>query len=306
MNLEQLRYVCAIYETGSISQAAEKLFLSQPNVSNAVSKLERELGFAILLRSYNGVQFTERGLELVQYASRILEECSTIRRMRTQPTLQNFRVISPHYLPVDRAFINLYSEMETAGKLPQLNLRLSCGNWIEGLNALHKKNADLVVTCIPDGVICSASFLSSLQQNGTAFSLLTKTSVVIKLSKDHPLLREEPFPFARLNDYPMTEYYSQVDTLSAYGGIQLPFNFNPRRVYVDSGRTRTQLIAQTNAWGIAIKLPKHHEETYSIRYVELPGSVWSIGYLKDAARPLNYLDKRFLELLQEELKFLDA
>lgn len=306
MNLDQLRYVCAIYETGSISQAADKLFLSQPNVSNAVSKLEKELGFSILLRSHNGVQFTEQGLELVQYASRILEECSTIRKMRTQPALQHFRVISPHYPPVDRAFINLYAEMETAGKLPELNLRLSCGNWMEGLSALHKRSADLVVTCIPDETISSASFLSSLQQNGIAFFPITKTSVVVKLSKNHPLLQEDPFPFAKLNDYPMTEYYSQVDSLSAYGGIQLPFSFNPRRVYVDSGRTRSQLIAQTHAWGIAVKLPKHHEETYGIRYVEIPGSVWSIGYLKDAARPMTSLDQRFLELLQDELEFLES
>lgn len=305
MNLEQLRYVCAIYETGSISRAADKLFLSQPNVSNAVSRLEKELGFPILLRSHNGVQFTERGLELVQYASRILEECSTIRKMRTQPALQNFRVVSPHYPPVDKAFINLYGELEEAEKLSEMNLRLSCGNWMEGLKALHKKDAELVVTCIPVETTSSASFLSSIQQHGIAFFPITETSVVAKLSKDHPLLQEEPFPFAKLNDYPMTEYYSQVDSLSAYGGIRLPFNFNPRRVYVDSGRTRSQLIARTKAWGIAVKLPKRHEEEYGIRYVEIPDSVWSIGYLKDAARPMTDLDRRFLELLREELEFLD-
>lgn len=305
MNLEQLRYVCAIYETGSINQAADKLFLSQPNISNAVSKLEKELGFSILLRSHNGVQFTERGLELVQYAGRILEECATIRRMCTWPTLQRFRVISPYYPPVDSAFIRLYAQLETDGKLPELDLRLSCGNWIEGLNALRKKNAELVVACVPEETISSASFLRTLQQNGAVFSPLTKTSVVIKLSREHPLLREEPFPFARLNDYPMTEYHTQVDSLSAYGSIQLPFDFNPRRVYVDSGRTRSQLISQTNAWGFAIKLPRNHEEEYGIRYVELPGSVWSIGYLKDVERPATALDRRFLELLQEELRFLD-
>lgn len=305
MNLDQLRYVHAIYETGSISRAADKLFLSQPNVSNAVSKLEKELGFTILVRSHNGVQFTEKGLELVQTATRILEDCNSIKNLRSQPMLKHFRIVTTPYPPVSRAFIHLCGELEKSGSLQEQDLRLTNGNWIESLTALYKGNAELAVTSIPEETVTSALFLNSLQQHGAVFTPLVKTSVVVKLSKDHPLLQETPFPFAKLNDYPMTEYNSTVDTLSAYGGIQLPLYFNPSRIYVSSGRTRSQLIAKTHAWGVAVKLPKAHEEEYGIRYVEIPQSSWCIGYLKTAHSPASHLEERFLSLLKEELKYLE-
>lgn len=305
MNLDQLRYVHAIFETGSISRAADKLFLSQPNISNAVSKLEKELGFPILVRTHSGVQFTEKGLELVPNASRILDECNSIKNLRSQPTLEHFRIVTTPYSPVSRAFIQLCGELEKSGRLQEQDLRLTNGNWVESLTALYKGNAELAVTSIPEETVTSSLFLNSLQQHGAVFTPLVKTSVVIKLAKDHPLLQENPFPFEKLNEYPMTEYSSTVDTLSAYGGIQIPFHFNPSRIYVASGHTRTQLIAKTHAWGVAVKLPKSHEEEYGIRYVEIPQSVWCIGYLKDVHRPASPLEERFLALLKAELSFLE-
>ena len=46
MTLQQLRYVIVISETGTLSRAAEVLYISQPSLSGAVQELERELGFA--------------------------------------------------------------------------------------------------------------------------------------------------------------------------------------------------------------------------------------------------------------------
>lgn len=304
MNLDQLRYVCAIYETGSINRAAEKLYLSQPNVSNAITRLERELGLTIMHRSHHGVQFTQEGLALVNYASRILDDCSSIRNLHAQPQLRRFRVISPHYPPVDRAFVSLCRELDAAGALGACDLHLTGGNWVESLSALQKKSVELAVTCVPEETVRSAIFRSAIEQHGVQFVPLAQTSVVIKLSKDHPLLRETPFPFARLSEYPMTEYASRVDTLSAYGSIKLPTAPQPSRIFVDSGRTRTQLIAQTQVWGLAMKLPKQHEAEYGVRYVELPDSTWCIGILRAEARPVDALEERFLNFLREELRFL--
>lgn len=305
MNLDQLRYVCAIYETGSISRAADKLFLSQPNLSSAVGKLERELGFAVLLRSHNGVRFTDKGLELVQHAQHILSECSNIKNLHDQPTLRHFRVITPHYPPVDRAFIRLCAELEQSGEQSGIDLHLTGANWMDSLSSLYKKTVELAVSCVPEETTRSVSFLHSIEQHGVAYYPLAKTSVVVKLSRDHPLLKETPFPFERLNEYPMTTYSSLPDTISAYGGIRLPFKLNPSCIYVDSGRTRTQLIAETNAWGVAMKLPKQHEEQYGICYIEVPSSTWSIGYLRSPSRPADDPEPRFLALLREELRFLD-
>lgn len=306
MNLDQLRYICAIYETGSIRRAADKLFLSQPNLSSAVSRLENELGYTILLRSHRGVQFTDRGLSLVQHAAHVLEECNSIRSLRTQPLLRHFHVTSMYYPPVDRAFIALCAQIEREGLIDEYDLRLTgAANWIDSLSALYRHEAELGVTCVPEETVRAASFRSSLEQHGVEFYPLAKTSVVAKLAKDHPLLREEPFPFEKLADYPMTEYSSRGDSLAAYGGIRLPFTLKASRIIVDSGRTRSQLIAGTLAWGIAMKLPRRHQEEYGIRYVEFPDSVWSVGCLRDPRRPVDEAEERFMNHLRRELSFLE-
>lgn len=304
MNLDQLRYVCAIYDTGSISRAAEKLYLSQPNLSSAISKLERELGFPILLRSHSGVRFTDKGLALVQHANRVLAECGSIKRLHEQPSLQHFRVITPRYPPVDKAFIRLCAELEQKDELSQLDLQLTEGNWRSSLAALHNRATELAVTCVPEETVHSASFRRSLELHGVEFHPLAKSQVVVKLSKEHPLLRETPFPFEKLPLYPMTTYSTLDDTLSTYGGIRLPFSCKPNCIFVDSGRTRTRLIAQTHAWGVAVKLPRQHEEEYGIRYVEFPGLTWVIGCLRDPTHPADELERRFLALLDDELRFL--
>lgn len=305
MKLEQLRYVCAIYEAGSINRAADRLSVSQPNISNAIGKLERELGYTLMRRSHSGVDFTDKGLELVRYASTILDKCNTIKQLRDQPAVRHFRVITPHYPPVDHAFIRLCGELERANDLQDFDLRLKGMYWLESLTELYKKSAELAVTCIPMDTVNSAYFRQNLEKHGVKYYPLAKTSVVAKLSKNHPLLAQEPFPFERLADYPMTEYSSGIDSLSAYGNIKLPFTVKPSCISVDSGRTRTELIANTNAWGIATKLPKKHEEEYGIRYVEFPDSDWSVGYLRDPKLPSSKVEDRFLTLLREELEFLN-
>lgn len=304
MNLDQLRYICAIYETGSISRAAEKLYLSQPNISNAVSRLERELGFSILQRSHNGVRFTDRGVTLAKYAKHIVEECESIQKLVLQPEVRHLRILAPHYTPVDNAFIELCAELERSGELAGADLHLTGMNWVESLPVLREKRAELSIACVPEQTVHSAYFQSRLKQNGVQFYPIASSSVVAKLSENHPLLKQTPFPFERLSEYPMTEYSTQVDSLSAYGNIKLPFACKPSCIYVDSGRTRSALIARTNAWGIAMKLPQKHDQAYGIRCVEVPDSVWSIGYLRDPARPEDTLETRFLALLRAQLLFL--
>ena len=52
MTLQQIYYLIQIADTGSINRAAEKLFLSQPALTNAVKEIETELGFQVLNRRH--------------------------------------------------------------------------------------------------------------------------------------------------------------------------------------------------------------------------------------------------------------
>ena len=51
MTLQQLRYAIAVADCGSMNQAAAKLFISQPSLSEAVKELEGEIGIRIFGRT---------------------------------------------------------------------------------------------------------------------------------------------------------------------------------------------------------------------------------------------------------------
>lgn len=72
MNLRQLEYFAAIAETGSMTRAAERLFVSQPSLSQQIRALERELGGALLERLPQGVRLTAAGQSLLPEAQAVL------------------------------------------------------------------------------------------------------------------------------------------------------------------------------------------------------------------------------------------
>ena len=74
MNLQQLRYAVEVERTGSITQAAENLFMGQPNLSKAIRELEREVGIEIFLRTPRGMELTEKGRVFLGYAKQILAQ----------------------------------------------------------------------------------------------------------------------------------------------------------------------------------------------------------------------------------------
>jgi DNA-binding transcriptional LysR family regulator len=80
MDFRQLEYFRAVVDAGSVSQAAKQLGLTQPPVSTAISKLERDLGVRLLERTSKGVQPTSAGLLLLREGNRMLSERVRLRR----------------------------------------------------------------------------------------------------------------------------------------------------------------------------------------------------------------------------------
>ena len=56
MMFQQLRYLIAVAECGSINQAAERLFISQQSLRASIKSLEQKLGFALFNRSAKGMR----------------------------------------------------------------------------------------------------------------------------------------------------------------------------------------------------------------------------------------------------------
>ena len=74
MELRQLKYFLSIAEEGTLTAAAEKLFISQSALSQQVKSMEDELGVPLFDRSRNRLQFTQAGELLRNRAQRIVKE----------------------------------------------------------------------------------------------------------------------------------------------------------------------------------------------------------------------------------------
>ena len=79
MELHQLRYFCAVAETGSFSRAAEQSHIAQPSLSQQIMKLEDELGARLFDRLGRSVRLTDLGKTFLPRARAVLRELEAAR-----------------------------------------------------------------------------------------------------------------------------------------------------------------------------------------------------------------------------------
>lgn len=79
MRIEQLEYLAAVTQTGSLRRASERLHLSQPALSEALTKLERELRVTLLDRRRSGARISREGRELLPYMVEVLAAVDRLR-----------------------------------------------------------------------------------------------------------------------------------------------------------------------------------------------------------------------------------
>lgn len=61
MTLQQLKYVITVANTGTITEAANRLFISQPSLTNAIHELEKEMNITIFNRTNKGISISKEG-----------------------------------------------------------------------------------------------------------------------------------------------------------------------------------------------------------------------------------------------------
>ena len=88
MNLQQLRYLIATADEGTMTRAAEALHVAQPALSRAVRSLEAEIGVTVFERKGRGVRITPQGHEVIATARRILAEVDRLATLGHQQILR--------------------------------------------------------------------------------------------------------------------------------------------------------------------------------------------------------------------------
>lgn len=149
MELHQLRYFCAVAETGSFSRAAEHSHVSQPSLSQQILKLEDELGARLFDRLGRSVRLTDLGKAFLPRARAVLRELEAARGdvVERKETLSGAVVIgviptvAPYLLP---PLLASYSR-----KYPQVQLSVVEEITPVLLDRLRAGSVDIAVLALP-------------------------------------------------------------------------------------------------------------------------------------------------------------
>lgn len=299
MTIQQLQHVLEIARCGSASKAAKRLFLSQSNLSNSIKNLENELGIAIFERTSSGMHLTQAGNRLAQKASVIMAQLQDIAEETGKGENSClFRVIYPMYYPAFEAFVDLcaaYQDHES--------IHLSCytGSGTESLTALNQNLCDLVINIDINGHspefnrYCKSYNLRSVELAQSVFS--------VQLSKVHPLLKQNPFDFERLKDYPyvaFSDLYSRDVNWSPWSSLVNP----DKLICVQSTTSRISIVANTNAFSIVFPHSRKFHDAHGVVTIPLPFHPLSLSYVYSEERGLGKCGEDYVRFLKEHIKEL--
>ena len=148
---QKYKYVLAVYRERSFTGAAQKLFISQPSLSVAIGKIEKEIGGALFERSGSGVKPTEIGMAYIAAAQKMRQaedefakKCLDINELQTGKLVvggSNYR--SSDVLP---KIITLFRE-----RFPKVEITLVEANSVRLREMLHDEEVDMIIDNFEDG-----------------------------------------------------------------------------------------------------------------------------------------------------------
>ncbi len=198
MTLQQLHYFVTVSECENITQAAEKLYISQPSLSNAIHKLEEEMGVTAFARTNKGVALTREGEELLSFSRMLLEQADIMKEhfRAEEKRSPKFSVSCQHYAFAVNAFVDLVNRFQ-ADQYSFILRETQTGEIIEdvaggksevGIIYLSENNADVLTKL--------------LKRNELLFEELFVAAPHVFLCREHPLAEEESITLEMLKPYP--------------------------------------------------------------------------------------------------------
>lgn len=174
LDFRHLEYFAAVVAAGSVSRAAAELGMSQPPLSSAITKLEKELGVKLLDRTSKGVQPTNAGMHLLKHGTRLL---SSRDRLADSMRLMGDGLVGDLHLGVEPMVINaviadvLAEFMLDAPKVHVRMLDIVPNEMIDRV-----RDGDLDLACVPFGPDEFADFVTH------TFSSLPVVKIPVKLA----------------------------------------------------------------------------------------------------------------------------
>jgi DNA-binding transcriptional LysR family regulator len=202
MTFQQLKYFIEIVNCGSISRAAESLYISQPSLSNAVKDLETEIGVELFLRTPKGITLTPDGIEFLGYARQVVEQTSLLeqRYLNGKPPRRLCSISTQHYAFAVNAFVNMVKK--SGADEYEFTLRETrTYEIIEDVKNLRSELGILYKNPFNEKVIEKL-----LRENGLVFHPLFTAKPHIFVSAANPLAAKKYVTPEDLEDYPYLSF----------------------------------------------------------------------------------------------------
>ena len=252
MKINQLKNFVAVVDYGSINKAAEKTFVSQPNLSRSIQSLEEEMGKELLVRNNRGVSMTPTGRLLYYYSQSIINELNVLERLKGLEEKQIYSQLSVSVHDIflkDNLIFRCYEKLlssETEIQLIETNA--------EGVfDNVRTSKSEIGITIINSMQLQVFRKMAEIQN--MEMTILGDSPIYIHMNDKNPLTKEDHVRFSALTEsvyihLPM-DFFSNLNNALKIDGMQLS-NF-PNRLVMSNYHAILSVAKQTNSFLIGHK-----------------------------------------------------
>lgn len=202
MTLQQLRYVTMVAETGTITEAANRLYISQPSLTNAIHELEKEMNIVIFNRMNKGISLSKEGEDFLGYARQILEQAAILedKYKGNGGGKKQYCVSTQHYSFAVNAFVDLIKEYGQ----DEYDFSLRETQTYEIIEDVARLRSEIGILFLND--FNEAVMNKILKSYDLEFHQLYVAKPHVFISRKHPLAGKDRITNEELEEYPYLSF----------------------------------------------------------------------------------------------------
>ena len=243
MNIQQLRYVVAIANSGTFREAAEKMYVSQPSLSISVRDLEKELGFKIFRRTSSGTFLTRRGMEFYEKAQELVKGFDVFQNQYANPDEEKdeFSIASQHYdflPPTITAFSQQYPDYK--------NFRIFESTTVQILDEVAQGHSEIGIIYLNNQN--QKGVMQRIEKLGLEVIELIPFQTHIYLREGHPLAKKKELVMDDLVDLPTVRFTQEKDEYLYYSENFVDTSASSQMFNVTDRATLNGILERTDAY----------------------------------------------------------
>ncbi|HET5978079.1 TPA: LysR family transcriptional regulator [Streptococcus pneumoniae] len=294
MNIQQLRYVVAIANSGTFREAAEKMYVSQPSLSISVRDLEKELGFKIFRRTSSGTFLTRRGMEFSEKAQELVKGFDIFQNQYANPEEEKdeFSVASQHYdflPPTITAFSERYPDYK--------NFRIFESTTVQILDEVAQGHSEIGIIYLNNQN--KKGIMQRVEKLGLEVIELIPFHTHIYLCEGHPLAQKEELVMEDLADLPTVRFTQEKDEYLYYSENFVDTSASSQMFNVTDRATLNGILERTDAYATGSGF-LDSDSVNGITVIRLKDNLDNrMVYVKREEVELSQAGTLFVEVMQE-------